>query len=406
VVLAALACTSGVAAAATPNPAVVTVRVEGATTTLLPPTVVTTQAAAFHPANDPAPSHTCSGTSAAHALEMATGGTWNGTYSSSSSDYTVNSILGEIHPTGPADASVWSFWVNDAPATLGICQQQLTDGDQILFFPECRGTAACSAGASAPSVLSLSAPTVVQSGTLFTAGVASFPNTGGTPTSLAGATISADGVTAVTGAGGQAAITLTAPGSYLLSATAPNAVRTESVICVHNGNDGNCGTPKSPASGSGAGSTAPPTATNPISSPLCATNGADGLCGTIDKTPPIARLQIPEGRHYGHGKGPRELNGTVAPDPSGIKLIRLRLTRRNDGNCQVYSAKSASLLDGPCSIDDAPWFTVGPPTPFSYLLKKHLPTGRYVLDVQASDGAGNHQTTQVPGRSRIVFRVG
>jgi hypothetical protein len=29
-----------------------------------------------------------------------------------------------------------------------------------------------------------------------------------------------------------------------------------------------------------------------------------------------------------------------------------------------------------------------------------------VLDIQAIDGAGNVQATQVPGRSRIVFRVG
>jgi hypothetical protein len=391
--------------AATPTPGLVGIRIEGSTQTLLAPTTVTTQAAAFHPANDPVTGHTCPGTSAARALELATGATWSGTYFSSFGDYEVNSILGELHPVSPTDGSFWSFWIDNAPANLGICQQQLNPGDQILFFPDCFGPT-CPAGYVPPSVLALAAPTVVQSGAAFTAGVLAYPNAGGTPTALVGATVAGDGVSAVTGAGGQATLTLSTPGSYLLSATAANSVRTESVICVHNGNDGNCGTSHSTggsSTGPVVGQTPPATGSKPA--PACATNGADGLCGTLDKTAPIARLQIPEGRHYRHGRGPRELNGSVGADPSGIKTIRLRLTRQSHGVCQVYSATRATLVDGSCKIEDAAWFTVGPPSPFSYLLKKPLPAGRYVLDVQAVDGAGNVQPTQVAGRSRIVFRV-
>jgi hypothetical protein len=387
------------------------VRVEGSSQTLLAPTVVATQAAAFHPANDPTAANTCSGTSAARALEVATGATWTGTYFSSFGDYEVNSILGELHPASPTDGSFWEFWIDDAPATVGICQQQLNPGDQILFFPQCFGASGCPAGYLPPDVLGLSAPSTVQSGAAFTASVVSYPNAGGSAKALVGASISGDGVSVATGAGGQATLTLTTPGSYLLTATAANSVRTESVICVHNGNDGNCGTPKS------GGGSQPPPVTPPappntgglVSCAAASLAGASSGCpgfAMTDTTAPVARLQIPEGRHYGHGKGPRELNGSVGADPSGIKSIRLRLTRRNNGVCQVFSPGKANLVDGPCAIADAQWFTVGPPSPFSYLLKKRLPAGRYVLDVQATDGAGNVARTQVPGRSEIVFRVG
>jgi hypothetical protein len=398
-----LCCCATAAIAATPSPGLVSVRIEGSNQTLLAPTTVATQAAAFHPTNDPTAGHTCPGTSAARALELATGSTWSGTFFASFGDYEVNSILGELHPTSPTDGSFWNFWVDNAPAQVGICQQQLNPGDQILFFPDCFGPT-CPAGFVSPAVLALSAPTVVQGGTPFTASVVAYPNAGGAPKALVGASVSGDGVIGATGAGGQTTLTLTTPGSYLLSASATGSVRTENLICVHNGNDGNCGTPVShPPPGSTTGPA--PTGASPTAPAACVTNGRDGRCGTVDKTPPIARLQIPEGRHYRHGRGPRLLSGTVAADPSGIGTIRLRLTRQNHGVCQVYGVHKASLVDGSCHIEDAPWFVAGTSSPFSYLLKKPLPAGRYVLDVQAVDGAGNFQTTQVPGRSRIVFRV-
>ncbi len=257
--LTTLACWCTAASAAAPVPGLVTVRVEGTPQTLLAPTIVTTEAADFHPASDPV-AHTCPGTSAARALEVATGGTWSGTYFASFGDYQVNTILGEAHPAGATDGSYWAFWVNNMPAQVGICQQQLNPGDQILFFPDCFGT--CPAGFVSPAVLGVSAPAVVQSGTPFTASVVAYPNAGGPAKALTGATITGGGASSTSGPGGQATVTLGTPGSYLLSVTAPNSVRTETAICVHNGNDGNCGTTKttpgtpaagSPPAGTGAG---------------------------------------------------------------------------------------------------------------------------------------------------------
>ena len=255
---AVLTCWFAASPALAAGPSLVTVRVEGSSQTLLSATTVPLQAAAFHPSADPVASHTCSGASAARALETATGGAWNGAYFTSFGDYEVNSILGELHPVSPADGSYWSFWVNNASANVGICQQQLDPGDQILFFPDCFGT--CPAGFVSPDVLALSAPTVVQSGTPFTAGVVSYPNAGGRPEGprrrehRRRRRERRDGRRRAGHAHAEHARVLSPD-----ARAPPNSVRTESVICVHNGNDGNCGTPDSPRRGS---STSAPVGTN------------------------------------------------------------------------------------------------------------------------------------------------
>ncbi|HTZ86407.1 MAG TPA: hypothetical protein VMB05_07050, partial [Solirubrobacteraceae bacterium] len=50
------------------------------------------------------------------------------------------------------------------------------------------------------------------------------------------------------------------------------------------------------------------------------------------------------------------------------------------------------------------FFKVGSTPSYSYLLPAALAPGRYVLDVQATDEAGN-RTTLARGSSRIVFYV-
>ncbi|MCA1690637.1 MAG: hypothetical protein LC720_09515, partial [Actinobacteria bacterium] len=72
--------TAGAVAQAAPTPGAVTVRVEGANATLIPPTLVGTQPGTVTPINDP--SHSCPGTSAMRALDLATlvhGTSWSGT---------------------------------------------------------------------------------------------------------------------------------------------------------------------------------------------------------------------------------------------------------------------------------------------------------------------------------------
>lgn len=134
---------SAAASAATSVPGLVTVRVEGTSQTLLAQTPVLTEAGAFHPASDPVVAHTCPGTSAAEALEPATGATWSGTYFTSFGDYEVDSILGKAHPIGPTDGSYYLLkqrlpagrYVLDAEATgnAGNVDRQVAGRSWIVF---------------------------------------------------------------------------------------------------------------------------------------------------------------------------------------------------------------------------------------------------------------------------------
>src|SRR3954471_7103001 len=98
----ALLVPASVAAAA---PAAVTVRVEGSAQTLLPRTAITTTTTPV--VKDGDPTHSCTGTSVAGALEIATRGSWTATWDPGLK-YFVNSILGEA----PSGSAFFTLWVN------------------------------------------------------------------------------------------------------------------------------------------------------------------------------------------------------------------------------------------------------------------------------------------------------
>jgi hypothetical protein len=395
-------------AQAAPTPGPVTVRVEGTNATLLPPTVVATKPGSYKLFFGGGPS--CSGTSAAEALDLAalTGGSsWGGTFNAGFQDFLVNSIGGELHPTGPTDGTYWSFWYDHAPAQMGICGQPLGSGDEILFFPDCFSP--CPPGFVSPNVLGMTAPAVVQQGSPVGVAVTSYANADGAASAAGGATVSGGGVSATTAAGGAATLTFSAPGTFTIRATAPNAVRSEPhTICVHNGDDGNCGTPAPP------GTTPPPatpttttTTTTPTTPTACVHAGEDGLCGTADKTPPRGLLSIAEGALFTHGRGPRLITGRVNPDPSGVPKVLMRLVRvvpHGRGRCEAFDGQRRRFVTAKCAVARAKSFTAGSGAIFTYLLPTRLTTGRYTVAMEAIDGAGNRDAP-APGRNEIVFRV-
>ncbi len=64
-----------------------------------------------------------------------------------------------------------------------------------------------------------------------------------------------------------------------------------------------------------------------------------------------------------------------------------------------------------CGAARAKFHSIGSRASWSYLLPSRLPSGRYVLDTQTLDGAGNvtrGDTRGKPGdpRNRVVFHVG
>jgi hypothetical protein len=376
-VIAAVAATAGSASAA--GPAAVSVRVEGAADTLVARTPLTTTTATVN--KDGLAGHDCTGTSAAGALEQASGGAWTGAWSSGLG-YSVNAVKGESHTFG--SGQFWGFFVNDQLASSGICGVELQTGDSVLLSP------IAETGTSF-GVLSVSGvPAAATLGRSFTVRVSRTTSDfvgGVTREAVAGATVTGGGVVATTGADGTAQIVLGARGPASVRATNGSDIRSASEpVCVTDGSDGACGSTAASA---------------------CATSGDDGLCGTKDKRAPRGRIaSIAEGQRFGKGKGPRSLSGTVAADPSGIADVRLRLTRNDNGRCQTFDGRSERLVAlKRCGAKHGKWFSAGDRQQWSYLLPARLGSGRWVLDVEARDRAGNVDALLQRTRTRVVFIV-
>lgn len=364
-------------AALAAGPAPVTVRVEGTNATLVPPTEVTTTTAPV--IKDGNAAHSCTGTSAAGALQLATSNNWNGTWFEGLG-YSAETIAGETHLFEPTAAAnfFWSFWLDNKPSSIGICEAELNPGDGVLFFPECFSeTGACP---PAPNPLGVVAPGVAEAGSPLAVTVTSYANASGAPTPAAGATVTAGNVSATTDPSGHATLTPAGTGNVVLHVSAPGSVRTETTVCVHRGNDGTCGT-KSPSSG-GSGAVA----TTPYTGPYAVVAKAAGVV---------------EDHVYTRGEAPKVLSGTVLAH-TAVASVSLELRRSYRGRCYAFDGVSTRFVRARCG--QGSFFKVANDGVFSYLLPSTLAPGRYVLDIEATDAAGNH-TTLARGSSRIVFYV-
>jgi len=189
-----------------------------------------------------------------------------------------------------------------------------------------------------------------------------------TPEPAAGATVTAAGQTVTTGADGSAQLTFPATGPVSIAASKAGRVRTAAITCVTNGADGNCGTQLPAGAVLGTG-----------------TSG--------DRTAPFASFaRLTYLRVYNRKRGPRELAGSVTPDPSGLKEVRLSIMRRVGGRCWAFDGATERFERHRCGGWSS--FRIGDRAAWSYLLPRRLPKGRYVIRVAAIDRAGNDSTTK------------
>jgi hypothetical protein len=357
--------------------ATVTVRVEGAAATVLPPTSVTTTTAPVVKEG-----HSCSGTSAAGALNLAVSGNWSGSWFEPGGFF-VETIGSESLVGSPF--AYWSFWLDNKAAITGICEAELQPGDSILFFPECFGECP-----EPPSPLAIEAPAAAEVGEPLSVTVSAYANLTGAKSAANGATVAYEGGQATTDASGHATLRFMHSGEMTVKVSAPRAIRTEMTICVHAGNDGTCGTPTS------GGSTTPTVATTtsgPLAPPPPPYKGAYAL---------VAHVSGPiDGHVYPRRSAPRVLAGTIASH-SPVTTVSAELRRAYRGRCYAYEGARERFLPARCGHGSL--FKVSNDASFSYLLPAALAPGRYVLDVQASDAAGN-TSTLARGSSRIVFVV-
>jgi hypothetical protein len=387
-------CVPAVAQAA---PVTVNLRVEGSATTLYEGPI-STEGETFETLSTHGESHSCdysdnghsefegevftnggaqSGTptTALRDAALASSQEFNAIWSTSLGDFFVTQF-GSDKEQGEA---AWGFAVNYTTAPVGGCQIRLAPGNEVLWAYNYFNL---------KHLLSLTSPSSANVGSPITLHVVD----GQTGASIAGAAIGEDvaGVTTtipgspLTNAEGNVTITFAHAGTVKLKATQPESVRSNAIsVCVHNGNDGTCGT------------TAP------------GVLGVKDAPGTVNVTPvPGATATVggvKNGHHYSRRKGPRILQGLVQLATGGtLREVRISLRRLNGKHCTVFSGTKETFVRARCGA--ARFFSVGDSESFSYLLPASLPPGRYVYDIEAIDGTGK-PTRLVPGVSHVVFYV-
>ncbi len=375
----ALSVLASASAAVAAGPATVTVRVEGASATLLPPTQVTTTTEPV--VKDGNPADSCPGTSALGALQLATGGNWSGPWEPGFKQYEIFSIEGESHPFG--GPAFWELWVNHVSSEVGACEAQLTPGEEVLFFPECSGECL-----PPPNPLGIDAPVVAELGKPVTVTVISYANPSGAPSPAGGATVTYDGTNTPTDSSGHATLTFFHAGRAEVKVTAPGSIRTETTICVHQGNDGTCGTQVVSGAGVPAGGVATAGGVN-----VAPFKGAYALVPHL--------TGIIDGHTYTRAHAPRILSGGVLAHTT-VSSVSLTLRRSYRRRCYSFDGIATRFVRARCGTGKP--FKVSTNGLFSYLLPSALAPGRYVLDIKATDAAGNH-TALARGTSRIVFYV-
>jgi hypothetical protein len=364
------------------EPATVTVRVEGFSGTLLPQTQVTTSTTPV-----PVEGGTCSGTSAGGALYDAVKGNWRAVKGSFGVE-----ILGidgvDLPPFGEENYAYWSIWVNNSFASKGACEEELQTGADIVFAAQCFATGPyCPSDASAPEHFLTSSPpsaSVVGINEAVTLKIGSLSTASGAAEAElpAETTVGGDPSGAVTPQhDGTATLTFSAPGVYTVQAHAPGSVPSDpQTVCVHNGNDGLCGTSAPGGQVAGFHETAP-------------YKGPFAL---------VAHAGAPlDGHVYSRRHSVRQLSGTIVGH-SAISAVRIELRRGFHGRCSTFDGARAKFVPARCG-GGTPFQVASGPS-WSYLLPAALPRGRYVLDVLATDVAGN-QTSLARGSSRVVFYV-
>ena len=385
-----------VAGAAQAANATVTIRIEGANSTLVGLTQVTTPSGTV---SGDGGAHTCAGNTEAGAIDVATHGAWSGAWDQNLGQ-SLDTILGETHTS--STSTYWSQWINHAGATAGICSTTLQPGDDVLILADCYSPRCPSPSA----VLGTSVPATAQRGSAFQVSVTSYDNSGdsgaGTPSPADSATVTVTpgGQSLPTDAQGHANVTIGSAGSFTLQATKSGTLQSEiRTVCVHDGNDGTCGTTAPavlPATGPAPGPATAPT--NPTPPPNPGPVLAPASHGEI--------LDVRNGIRFAHGHGPRILRGDITPGANGLSEVRIRLERNLGDRCQGLDGQRERFVRIRCGVQHAPWVSVGREPAFSYLLPFALPRGRYVFDVEAVGEAGQAERFFVPGRNRMVFRVG
>jgi hypothetical protein len=359
------------ASVAVAAPVTVNLRIEGASSTLFEGPVTTDVRPFQFTDGADTIAHQCDGTAANQgpsatpvptrggavtAASLQTPFSTSGTFSAALGSPSFDQVAGQPTAFDPATNQFLAEYKNGAFAAFGACGDPIATGDDVLF----------AYGTGAEQLLRLSGPATAVAGAPVSVRVVDQQS--GAP--VAGASVGG----ATTGADGSAVVgPFATAGTQRLKATKTGAIRSNALVVAVGG---------------------------------AAAQGVAGVtASSVDRTAPRARLLSPRSGHvYRFARfSPRLIHVAVAESGSGLRTVKLRLTRRVGDRCFSYSGKRERFIGAKCGTGF--FFTVSDRADFTYLLPARLPRGHYVLDVSAIDRSFNRDSVGDRGRNRSVFDV-
>jgi hypothetical protein len=370
----------------------VSIRIEGESQTLVPRTTVTLGDGQIEGVDDECPADTIAG-----AIDKGTAGEWD------HKSFT-QTIKGENHAF--ADNDAWSGWLgNTGKLTGGFCQTHLSEGDDVIVQANFADPNSNYRWQYQPLFVR-DVPTSVERDVPFVVRVEEIvPERDQDGFEIAdsghfapagGVRVTGGGVQGITDGDGRVELRLGHAGDFTLIA------------------DSGAGLDRSlpiPITVVEPGTPPPP----PRPAPPCVHRPDDGRCDSRDLEAPTAFItSIRDGARFARRSGPRELSGTagvlgaggIEADGTGILMVKLRLTRRVGARCSTWSPSRERFVPRECGAENGFWFRIGDDADWDYLLPARLGRGRYVLDADAIDRAGNRHHVRRRGENRVVFRVG
>lgn len=362
-----------------------TIRVEGASATLLPETV-TLAAAGPVTLRDAVDADTIEVPAASATAQLAGAAAAAGlpisfqVFDFGGPTSFVTRIGSDVMPAGFSPS--WRLTVDHVAAQVGADAVQPPEGGHVLW-------AFVTDTAARELDLSVSSQ-VVERGRDFEVTVQSYA-TDGTSTPAAGATVVYAGVTRTANAAGRAVFTAQGTGRQAVTATRGTDVRSPArSVCATAGDPSVCGL-------TAATPTVAPPATSATATPVAAT-----ASGSADTVAPGSRITFPVlGRA---GASPAAILGTAGPDRSDVARVQVALARRVGTQCRFVGPRGTL---GPLTgCVERRWLTARTSGgEFSLPLRRTLAPGAWRVWSRAVDGAGNVESTGLARVNTGVFRV-
>lgn len=376
------ACVATIAAGAAAAPAQAdaldtTIRVEGSAATLVPESAISIEGAGTEELWDnsftPWPVHR--GSAFWQVYRAASGGAQNFEFKGFPFGLQVVAIGADV-----SGGSVgWQFKVNHVSPQVGADQTALASGDSVLWYYG--GFAGARDLDVAPSADAL------RRGTSFTATVVSY-DADGAPSPAAGASVAYGAATATADAQGRATFIAQGDGVQGVRASRAGDVRSATrAVCTYDADPAVCnvaGPPPEP----GAPSAPTPTAGGGLVADTVAPGSAIGQ--------PVLRSRRAK---------VRSIAGTAGPDRTDVAKVEVSLGLRVGTQCR-FRTKSGRLTAARACAD--PEWVTALTAGTRWLLPlggKNLRKGAWRVESRATDGAGNVESTRIPGANIGAFTV-